>query len=162
MINSINTNYKGYNFRSRLEARWAVYFDAIGLKWEYEKEGYILENGIRYLPDFAIEEFGFIEIKGQEPNNAEKRKARLLASGLKCNVAIFVGTPKNDGNCFIVYDENGNETCEIIYSAYSVNKWGQTPHYGKYDLTDEFSDYEPIKIARSKRFEFGGKYGNKN
>lgn len=162
MINSINTKYKGYNFRSRLEARWGVYFDEIGLRWEYEKEGYVLENGVKYLPDFYIEEFGFIEIKGKEPDNTEKIKAKLLAKGLKCHVAIFVGTPKPGGNCFIVYGEEGDEICKVNFSKYSVNKWGQIPYYGEYDFTEYLEDYEPITLARSKRFEFGGEYGYKD
>jgi hypothetical protein len=41
----IETRYKGYRFRSRLEARWAVFFDAVGEGWEYEKEGYETEAG---------------------------------------------------------------------------------------------------------------------
>ena len=40
----IQTEYKGYLFRSRLEARWAVFFDACGVDWEYEPEGYDLGN----------------------------------------------------------------------------------------------------------------------
>ena len=32
-IKAIETSYKGYLFRSRLEARWAVFFDALGLVW---------------------------------------------------------------------------------------------------------------------------------
>jgi hypothetical protein len=51
-IKPIETRYKGYRFRSRLEARWVVYFDAIGLKWEYEPEGFDLEKYGYYLPDF--------------------------------------------------------------------------------------------------------------
>jgi len=51
-IKPIETLYNGYRFRSRLEARWAVFFDAIGLKYEYEVEGYKIEgrevNEIRY------------------------------------------------------------------------------------------------------------------
>lgn len=43
-IKAIETLYNGYKFRSRLEARWAVFFDAVGSKWEYEKEGFDL-NG---------------------------------------------------------------------------------------------------------------------
>ena len=35
-LKAIETEYKGYRFRSRLEARWAVFFDACGVKWEYE------------------------------------------------------------------------------------------------------------------------------
>lgn len=50
---AIETRYKGYRFRSRLEARWAVFFDALGLKWEYEPEGFELPSG-RYLPDFRV------------------------------------------------------------------------------------------------------------
>lgn len=37
-----DTPYKGYWFRSRLEARWAVFFDTLGLKWLYEPEGFDL------------------------------------------------------------------------------------------------------------------------
>ena len=29
----IETVYKGFKFRSRLEARWAVFFDACGVRW---------------------------------------------------------------------------------------------------------------------------------
>ena len=60
----IQTNYKGYHFRSRLEARWAVFFDAAGMKWEYEPEGFDV-NGRAYLPDFYLPEFGcYFEVKG--------------------------------------------------------------------------------------------------
>ena len=39
-IKAIETTYKGYKFRSRLEARWAVFFDALEINYEYEAEGY--------------------------------------------------------------------------------------------------------------------------
>lgn len=47
--------YAGVLFRSRLEARVAVFLDAIGARWEYEYEGFDL-NGTRYLPDFWLPE----------------------------------------------------------------------------------------------------------
>ena len=50
----IDTEYKGYRFRSRLEARWAVFFQHLGVEWQYEPEGYEFENGTRYLPDFYL------------------------------------------------------------------------------------------------------------
>jgi len=31
---AIRTKYKEHLFRSRLEARWAVFFDALGIRWE--------------------------------------------------------------------------------------------------------------------------------
>jgi len=52
-IRAIQTRYAGCHFRSRLEARWAVFFDHLGVGWEYEPEG--LETSVgRYLPDFRI------------------------------------------------------------------------------------------------------------
>ena len=38
-IEAIPTKYNNYLFRSRLEARWAVFFDAAKIKYEYEVEG---------------------------------------------------------------------------------------------------------------------------
>jgi hypothetical protein len=58
-LKPIETHYKGYRFRSRLEARWAVFFDACGVKWEYEPEGYVLPNGQYYLPDFLLHDVTF-------------------------------------------------------------------------------------------------------
>lgn len=52
-IKAIETSYKGYRFRSRLEARWAVFFDALGASWEYEPEGFETAAGW-YLPDFRL------------------------------------------------------------------------------------------------------------
>ena len=56
-MKAIETEYKGYKFRSRLEARWAVFFDIIGIRWEYEPEGIVLSDGTPYLPDFYLIDF---------------------------------------------------------------------------------------------------------
>jgi hypothetical protein len=53
MIKAIETRYANCRFRSRLEARWAVFFDHLGVKWEYEPEGFDTPAG-PYLPDFAL------------------------------------------------------------------------------------------------------------
>lgn len=61
-MKAIETEYNGYKFRSRLEARWAVFFDASGIKYEYELEG--MEDGTRYLPDFYLPDLGlWVEVK---------------------------------------------------------------------------------------------------
>lgn len=60
----IETDYHGVRFRSRLEARWAVFFDAMSIEWRYEDEGYELPSG-RYLPDFLLPACGtWIEVRG--------------------------------------------------------------------------------------------------
>ena len=53
-IKAIETKAYGRRFRSRLEARWAVFFTHMGLKWEYEPEGFDID-GVRYLPDFCVQ-----------------------------------------------------------------------------------------------------------
>ena len=59
----IQTQYDGYLFRSRLEARWAVFFDNAKIAYEYEPEGFDL-NGEYYLPDFYLPDFQiYVEIK---------------------------------------------------------------------------------------------------
>jgi hypothetical protein len=69
-IKAIETVYKGYRFRSRLEARWAVFFDALGVKWEYEQQGYEIKSLCGnhkwlYLPDFYLPDLGaHAEVKG--------------------------------------------------------------------------------------------------
>jgi hypothetical protein len=66
-IQAIETSYKGYMFRSRLEARWAVFFDALDFLWRYEPEGFDLDELGWYLPDFLAVPPGigpsWIEIK---------------------------------------------------------------------------------------------------
>ena len=52
-VKAIDTEYAGHNFRYRLEAHWAVFFDSLGIRWEYEPEGYETPAG-RYLPDFLL------------------------------------------------------------------------------------------------------------
>jgi hypothetical protein len=59
----IETRFRGYHFRSRLEARWFVFFNAIGVRAEYEPQGFALQSG-RYLPDFFVNDWRmWIEIK---------------------------------------------------------------------------------------------------
>ena len=84
MIKAIETRYKGYRFRSRLEARWAVFFDALGVKWEYEKEGYDLGATGWYLPDFWLpEQDCWFEVKGVADNESLDKMAGLCAQSRK-------------------------------------------------------------------------------
>lgn len=63
-LKPIETVYNGYRFRSRLEAKWAVFFDALGVEYEYEPEGFTLSNGDYYLPDFFLPKSKiYVEVK---------------------------------------------------------------------------------------------------
>lgn len=78
-IKAIETRYAGHRFRSRLEARWAVFFDALGVEWRYEPEGFETSAGW-YLPDFYFPEYGrWVEIKGGRPTARDLERGAAFA-----------------------------------------------------------------------------------
>jgi hypothetical protein len=106
MHRAIETRYKGYRFRSRLEARWAVFFDSLGLRWEYEPEGYELGDGRRYLPDFFVRfEPGWdaekrhpgagywVEVKPTAPTADEKDRLLQVVAFTKHHGSVVIGPP---------------------------------------------------------------------
>lgn len=98
----IETRWKGYRFRSRTEARWAVFLEAANINFEYEPEGVVLPSG-PYLPDFRLTRFDlpegcesqevWLEIKGGEPSEAERLKCAELAVASGAPVLLAVGAP---------------------------------------------------------------------
>ena len=89
---AIKTHYADCRFRSRLEARWAVFFDALKIKWQYEPEGYILPNGRWYLPDFYLPQvWMFAEVKPDKFSPAEE----LRAASLPYPCLMLDGMPEN-------------------------------------------------------------------
>lgn len=71
---SLDTHYDGHKFRSRTEARWAVFFNTLDITYHYEPEGFKFDDGECYLPDFYLptvaarstdEEGLWVEVKGQ-------------------------------------------------------------------------------------------------
>lgn len=93
-LKPIETYYNGYRFRSRLEARWAVFFDEAKIRYQYEPEGFEVKIGeskvIRYLPDFYLPDLGvYAEVKP----SAQK----LLEDEAKLAWMVDYGGPMADG-----------------------------------------------------------------
>jgi hypothetical protein len=92
-IDAIETEYQGVRFRSRAEARWAVFFDALGVRWAHEHEPFDLASG-RYLPDYWLPELEtFVEIKGTLATPREKRLCAELAFTTGRRVVLFPYEP---------------------------------------------------------------------
>lgn len=103
----LDTIYNGYRFRSRLEARWAVFFDELGLAYEYEPQGYelppIVTKGpetplscetLWYLPDFYLPELDLIvEVKGSEMPPEDRAKVERMAFYSNSRVALLRQIP---------------------------------------------------------------------
>lgn len=101
-IRAVQTRYKGYAFRSRLEARWAVFFDHLGIKWEYEPEGFELGNGLRYLPDFWLPEWRmWVEVKPGPSDATAREKAWRLAEQSGFPVYMSNGMPDGPGTFLV-------------------------------------------------------------
>lgn len=98
MIKAIETVYNGYKFRSRLEARWAVFFDTLSIEYQYEPEGFDMD-GTWYLPDFWMPKWDcWIEIKPRIPKFTLPRsedyiKYQMLTRGTGKVVLLIGGTP---------------------------------------------------------------------
>jgi hypothetical protein len=87
---AIATAYRGYEFRSRLEAKYAHFFDLCGWAWSYEP----IDMG-GWIPDFAIGEIPtLVEIKPffQEDQFAEA-KAKAFAAGLDQPLILLGADP---------------------------------------------------------------------
>jgi hypothetical protein len=101
-MKALETVYKGVRFRSRIEARHAILFDQLEIKWEYEPEGFKMktEKGtICYLPDFYLPEVylrGFIkpgvyfEVKPSYSNAEESQEKFNNFDG---PLVVACGTP---------------------------------------------------------------------
>jgi hypothetical protein len=87
MITAKHTIYKSYKFASRLEARWACFWDLQGVPWVYEGEALDLD-GLVYIPDYWLPTVKvWHEVKGELITDAigvkvlEKCKRLAILSG---------------------------------------------------------------------------------
>lgn len=160
-MKAIETRYKGYRFRSRLEARWAVFFDTLGIRWEYEPEGFELD-GVRYLPDFWLPDLNaWFEVKGERPSGIELEKASRLTTGSER--PVFIAWGGLDGE---IWEWNTNvwtptepmggrhwghcDACQrYVIGLYSHADCGGVLDYRNSAILAAFS------AAHSARFEFG-------
>jgi len=166
-IKAIETVYRGWRFRSRLEARWAVFFDALGIAWEYEPEGYELSDGSYYLPDFWLPTFNrgmFVEVKPTE--DSDFSKAHLLAKDLAARVWLAWGTPAV--RSYVVVDGRVNAGCPMwdglpnADQAEHENRMYAGPEYDPTTMPETewrrwIGETLPaaVEAARSARFEHG-------
>ena len=115
MMKALETHYNGYKFRSRLEARWAVFFDQCGIEYDYEVQGFITSKG-PYLPDFYLPNLHgglWIEIKPiHEDGEAEDKLSDVAAITEKAGL-LLSGDPLDNVNAY----HCGKGTNSIIFST---------------------------------------------
>jgi hypothetical protein len=93
-IRPIVTTYNGHTFRSRLEARWAVFLDVLGVRYDYEPEAFDLGELGWYLPDFWLPTLRmWAEVKPVAFSLEEVARTRRLADGTGFEVLRLIGVP---------------------------------------------------------------------
>lgn len=154
-IKAIETQYKGYNFRSRLEARYAYMLDLLAIEYEYEKEGYTLPSG-EYLPDFWLPGVKmWAEVKGTNPTKEEYRLAEELAAATGSFVIFMVGTPCNEPYTVVCGDGTWFDVIITNHHDYPQN---ENRFYTCPADYERFMDTETAcEAAKSARFEHGEK-----
>lgn len=170
-MQAIQTKYNGYKFRSRLEARWAVFFDAAGIEYQYEPEGFKLDDGTMYLPDFYLpnvrtrsyekeyDEGIWVEVKGKM-NPEDLRKIDLFS---KTNKILVIGdVPKSYDDIEIDYNMiywswnfiDGDSYWAYFSKDLNGNVWLAGPEWDEY-----YDGFERLNSAYTKarqaRFEHG-------
>lgn len=148
--NGIPTVYGGTRFRSRLEARWACFFDYAGWAWEYEP---IDLDG--YIPDFVLPFPAgalLVEVKPAfSLKELAPHTAKLERSGWE-HEALIVGAALLDG---------GNSNDDPVVGLLSQRAgddwyWNQGDLIGCHECKHP-SLYHPIMAWRCYRCGAGGK-----
>jgi hypothetical protein len=144
-----------------------VFFDALGIAYEYEKEGYDLGPLGWYLPDFWLPQlYCFAEVKPTAFSPEEFARAAgvgrtLLLEGAP-DVKLYRCTmppdacghiPRRPDTCF--FCEDGGALVNLVYSAYKGQLW--------FDFGEGLEVYSPfmgkfqcaVDAARAARFEHG-------
>ena len=152
----IETKYKGYNFRSRLEARWAVFFDALGLEWEYEPEGFEMSDGTKYLPDFKVWYPGrdaserhteWYEVKSSLKEISKEEWLKLLKFEKESGIGLIIldGTPEEKMYVSV------SEAIHVPYDE--TNQFpGERPHIDQ--LINMVNNNTPLELK--DQFKRGG------
>lgn len=165
-MKAIETYYNGYRFRSRLEARWAVFFDTLGIRYEYEPEGFILSDGTRYLPDFyLLDSKSWFEVKGEMDEASAHKIDQFVREGshmtigysnFEFNSMSYWG----DEECFEFDGSDQSWLCECHhcgrkYFIGNIGNW-TCPCCGAYDGDGHFKvlgEGDPAWHHNSKEFE---------
>ena len=90
---SIPETYKGIRMRSRLEVRYAKFFDQHRLNWSYEPEGFQI-IGVRYLPDFYLPDIRtIVEVKGVLDQLDIRKLSALVPVAAKNDIMTVLAIP---------------------------------------------------------------------
>lgn len=161
----IPTEYDGVLYRSRLEARWAVFFEALGIPAIYEP--FVIENnGLSWKPDFilmngvfgSIEKKLCVEVKPKKPNDAYIEYLKKVHDFKKGDILIVCGNPtfiQLDGIWFNGFGKTQRvergfyaAQCEVC-NSYTINHFGLDTHQCSVDDIYELMRHSTLSCGNT-------------
>lgn len=175
MANVKEICWNGYRMRSKIEAKWALFFETISVEYFYEPDTIALERGdkiVNYLPDYFLPDLGksgsYFEVKlDKNPTVDECQKCFMLAVQTNKDVYLFyeeIG--KKHTNGYLYKGGTGAFVPQMQWtqcprcSAFGITHMGIVAAMkcgccnGMVDLTNS-SSYditEAVKVVRAERF----------
>lgn len=118
-IRALPSYWRGNVFRSRTEARWAVFWTTMDVRWEYEPEGYALADDTWHLPDFWLPDIGcYAEVKPDTgPTEEERAKAHALVMETGHPLLFLSGAPWPQRYQILHRETSGGETRVVTYDV---------------------------------------------
>ena len=172
----------GIKFRSRMEARWAVFWHRLNINWTYEPCTLNLPVFGPYIPDFKLCALGgtgepstLVEVKPEYPTELEIQKARaaIPLSGAQ-GIILVIGNPDYrgywmltrtdiDDEVAIVFDWGGIKNAQDFQiakkgeSAYCTpSDEGFSVQYRmalEYAMSARFDGYDPDRQKIKERYQ---------
>ena len=112
---SLPTWHNGIKYRSRTEARWAVFFEHLDIKFAYEAQGFV-SGGTAYLPDFmTFPALGTLwaEIKpsyDNDPDGVERWRKFAAERPQPSRTVLLIGAPSHAMEAVVIGgDENAKD-----------------------------------------------------
>jgi hypothetical protein len=164
LTSAIPTRYGGVQFRSRLEARWAAFFDLARWRWQYEPFDL---NG--WIPDFRLcgKVPALVEVKPIDFAEFSDREAAYKDIEKRAfNVVLFRDRARRFLDHEIIVLGLGPAPSQITHAGFSVPILGYMLHEFKEGLEDwaalcaghEPQNLDYIAVKTSWRYRIGGQY----
>ena len=156
-------SYSGIRFRSVLTARWAVFFDILGIEYLHEPQSFRVGTTI-YSPSFFLPALGddhlserdtlappgvFVEIRFSPPTDPELQEALAISQHTNRNVCIFHGASMTVGL----------EWWPIVLTVPRPCFFSQCPFCGRYGISSTtLEDGQPLAVRGNSKFRPGKRF----
>lgn len=169
-IASLPGLYRGRYFRSKLECRWAFFFDELGIRYQFEPQAFELSDGRRYLPDFYLPQIAaYAEVKPDTEKLSKQLWAitEFIQAGMGEKILMLIDEPafkpytmvrpvRLDGG--FVESSSTSAILDVFYKPKLLSEehrlFEDVPDYQferEEDFTLEYRD--AVYMARAARFD---------